>query len=389
MRSLNRAADTVLSANAGDYEKHEMVRAFLLGLGGMRDGITHGGRSDEPNPGDWNPQLLSSARARFADEIDRCAKAAGGADLDYGHAPLRVQLSEFGVRQLELDCYVDPDGGRFAHPLGPAAALKQGFAPVPSNDPTGKLLKPGIKVMHIPDVDYGTSVLTLVDGLQEIRAWSLEHPRHVPIFILIELKSETLGPGFTEALPWGGTELAELEKEILSVFPRKEIITPDDIRGGARTLPQGLEEHGWPLLDSARGKVLFGMDNEGRERDQYLLGHPALEGRLLFVSVSRENPAAAWMKLNEPIRDFDQIQALVRAGFLVRTRSDEPTEHARSNDVRMRDRALASGAQYVSTDYPVPNKKFSPYCVQFEGNIVARGDPVNGPPNLKGCDLDK
>jgi hypothetical protein len=313
----------------------------------------------------------------------------GARALDYGHRPLREQLSQLGIRQLELDCYVDPEGGRFAHPLGPRKAEMAGLAPVPSNDPAGKLLKPGIKVLHIPDVDYGTSVLTLVDGLQEIRAWSLEHPHHVPIFILIELKTETLGAEFTQALPWRKAELAELEREILSVFPMTAIITPDDVRGNARTLPEGLQAHGWPLLDNARGKVLFGMDNEGPERDQYLLDHPALEGRILFVSVPQESPAAAWMKINDPVKDFARIQAMVRAGFLVRTRADEPTEQARSNDVRMRDHALSSGAQYVSTDFAEPNLKFSPYCVQFEGNIVARSNPVNGPANLQGRDLEK
>jgi hypothetical protein len=310
-------------------------------------------------------------------------------DLDYGHRPLPEQLGELGIRQLELDCYADPEGGRFAHPLGPAAAVKAGFAPVASNDPEAKLLRPGIKVMHVPDVDFGSSVLTLVDGLKEIRAWSLQHPRHVPIFILIELKRETLGAAFTPALPWRKPELAELEREILSVFPIKDILTPDDIRGHAHTLREGLREHGWPMLDSMRGKVLFGMDNEGPERAAYLLGHPALEGRILFVSVPEENPAAAWMKVNDPIRDFARIQTLVRDGFLVRTRADVPTEQARANDVQMRDHALASGAQFVSTDYPVPNPKFSPYCVQLEGNVVARSNPVNGPANLRGRDLEK
>ncbi len=189
-------------------------------------------------------------------------KPQGARDLDYTPRPLRDQLSEEGVRPLELDCYLDPEGGRFARPLGPNRAAEAGLAPVPSNDPEGKLLKPGIKVMHIPDVDYGTSVLTLIDGLQEIRAWSLAHPQHVPIFLLIELKDETLGPGFTQALPWDEAGLAELEREILAVFPRQEIITPDDVRGKAPTLPDALREHGWPKLDVARGKVLFGMDNE-------------------------------------------------------------------------------------------------------------------------------
>ena len=306
-------------------------------------------------------------------------------DLDYTHRPLREQFSRLGIRQIELDCYADPDGGRFARPIGPIKAAEAGLAVPPSNDPEGKLLKPGIKVLHIPDIDFGTSVLTLVDGLREVRSWSLEHPRHIPIFILIELKDENLGAGFTRTLPWGQAELAELEREINSVFPRDAILKPDDVRDAARTLPEALRQHGWPLLDKVRGKVLFGMDNEGRERDEYLMGHPALEGRSLFVSVPPTNPAAAWMERNDPIKDFLEIQNLVKDGFLVRTRADEPTEQARANDTKMRDHALASGAQYISTDYPEPNLNFSPYHVQFESGHVARINPVNGPANF----LDK
>jgi hypothetical protein len=209
----------------------------------------------------------------------------------------------------------------------------------------------------------------------------VQHPHHVPIFILIELTSETLGAGYTQALPWGKTELADLEKEILSVFPPETIIKPDDIRGSARTLPDALQAHGWPRLDDVRGKVMFGMDNEGQERTDYLDGHPVLEKRILFVSVPPENPAAAWMKCNDPIKDFDRIQSLVKAGFLVRTRADESTKQARKNDPAMRDHALASGAQFVSTDYPEPDQRFSSYCVQFNGSWVARGNPVNQPSN--------
>jgi hypothetical protein len=308
--------------------------------------------------------------------------------LDYGHRPLTQQLSDLNIRQIELDCYVDPDGGRFAHPIGPKKAAELGLPPVPSNDPEGELLKPGIKVMHIPDIDFGTSVLTLVDGLKEVREWSVAHPRHVPVFILIELKDEILGPEFTQALPWDATALAELERTILSVFPRREILMPDDVRGSEATLPEALHKHGWPMLDSVRGKVMFGMDNEGAERETYLQGHPALEGRVLFVSETPDNPAAAWMKRNDPIKDFDEIQTLVREGFLVRTRADEPTGQARNNDTRMRDHALASGAQFVSTDYPEPNLKLSPYHVQFPDGGPVRSNPVIGPPDISGQDLE-
>jgi hypothetical protein len=133
---------------------------------------------------------------------------------------------------------------------------------------------------------------------------------------------------------------------------------------------------------------MFGMDNEGAVRDRYLAGHPVLEGRLIFVSVPPTNAAAAWMKRNDPVKDFDQIQELVRSGFLVRTRADSGPAPARTNDTRQRDRALASGAQFVSTDYAEPDTRFSPYCVQLDSGSVARINPVNGSSKLKGRELE-
>ena len=36
-------------------------------------------------------------------------------DMDYAHAPLVTQLSKYGLRQLELDAWFDPKGGRYAN----------------------------------------------------------------------------------------------------------------------------------------------------------------------------------------------------------------------------------------------------------------------------------
>jgi hypothetical protein len=309
-------------------------------------------------------------------------------ELDYGHRPLPEQLATLGIRQIELDCYADPDGGRYARPLGLERVVRAGLPPVPEPDPAGRLRQPGIKVMHVPDIDFASSALTLVDALREVREWSVKHPRHVPVFILLELKEESLGPGFTQPVPFDPVQLANLEKEILSVFPREALLAPDDVRGRAATLPEALRLSGWPLLDSVRGRVMFGLDNEGAIRDRYLEGHPALEGRLVFVSVPPTNPAAAWMKRNDSVGDFAQIQELVRNGFLVRTRADADTAEARTNDPRKRERALASGAQFVSTDYPEPDLRFSSYCVRLPGGADARINPVNGPANERGLNLE-
>ena len=309
--------------------------------------------------------------------------------LDFSHRPLPEQLSRLGIRQIELDCFADPKGGLYAEPRGPKMAAALGLPPVPNHDPGHRLRAPGFKVMHAQDVDYFSTVLTLVEGLQQVRTWSEQHPRHFPIFIYLELKEDQLIPALTRPVPFGEPEFAALEAEILSVFPRQKTLPPDDVRGKEASLPEALRKHGWPTLKAARGKVLFGMINESSVRDLYLKGHPALAGRLLFVGVPPTHPAAAWLRVDDPVANFDGIQGLVKAGFLVRTRADAGGVQARTNDTRRLDRALASGAQFISTDYPEANPAFSPSAVHFKDGIVVRANPVNGNPSLRGVDLEK
>jgi len=80
---------------------------------------------------------------------------------------------------------------------------------------------------------------------------------------------------------------------------------------------------------------------------------------------------------------------MVKRGFLVRTRADIGTRESRSNDPTRRDKAFASGAQFISTDYPEPNQQFSDYRVRFEKGIVVRTNPVNGIGKLSGVDLEQ
>jgi len=90
-----------------------------------------------------------------------------------------------------------------------------------------------------------------------------------------------------------------------------------------------------------------------------------LAGRLLFASVTADHPAAAWMKRNDPVFQFEEIRTLVRQGFLVRTRADADTTQARRNDRTRMQKAIESGAQLISTDFPEPDAKFSEYCVKM------------------------
>ena len=73
---------------------------------------------------------------------------------------------------------------------------------------------------------------------------------------------------------------------------------------------------------------------------------------------------------------------------MVRTRADADTVQSRKNDVNQREKALASGAQFVSTDYAEPDRRFSDYSVRFPAGQVARSNPISGDPAWADLDLE-
>jgi hypothetical protein len=77
------------------------------------------------------------------------------------------------------------------------------------------------------------------------------------------------------------------------------------------------------------------------------------------------------------VEDGERIARDVRAGFLVRTRADEDTVQARTNDTAHRDTALHSGAQAVSTDYLWADPRFAGgYTVRLPGHVASLCNPM-------------
>jgi hypothetical protein len=287
--------------------------------------------------------------------------------LAYTHAPLPEQFSTQGVRQIELDIFTDP-AGTLWRPIG----------------------VPGYKVFHIEQVDEHATCETLIQCLSEVKGWSDDNQGHMPIAILLEAKDTIDIPGGPDPLPIGPAELDALDDEIRSVFSEERILRPDDVRAGRPTLEEAVLEDGWPEIDDLRGKVMFLLDNK---RNEYRVGHPSLEGRIAFTPSFPGQPDAAFVKRNDPLgANLEQIQNLVADGYVVRTRADEPVFQAKANDTTMRDAALASGAQWVSTDFPVPGMAArwngSPYVAQIPGGTPARCNPVNAPPGCENTDIE-
>ena len=297
--------------------------------------------------------------------------------LDYRHPSLTSQLDS-GVRQIELDIFADTKGGLYAHPYGETLVAQAGLPADPPFDPQHLMDKPGFKVMHVQDVDYRATCEPFTACLAEVRAWSKAHPGHLPIFILVETKQGKLKVNFPTVTPEEYTPALfdDLDTEIRSVFSASEMITPDDVRGSYATLNEAVLAGKWPELSGARNKVVFLMDQK-KMGPIYLEGHPSLKGRILFTNADPGTPDAAFIEQNDA--PAAAINALVKQGYLVRTRSDSDTKQARANDTSRRDEVLSSGAQMISTDYPAAEPASTGYKVELPGNAIARCNPVLHP----------
>jgi hypothetical protein len=156
------------------------------------------------------------------------------------------------------------------------------------------------------------------------------------------------------------------------------MIVPDDIRGAHSTLEEAVLAGGWPTLESARGKIVFLLDQRKAQQD-YVEGHPSLKGRVIFTNAAPGSPDAAFVEENDPLKDPALIPGLVKKGYLVRTRTDADTVQGRSGETKMRDAALASGAQILSSDYYFGEKaSWTGYSVNFPKGEIARCNPVVG-----------
>jgi len=314
----------------------------------------------------------------------RAMEPKSAAGLDYYHVPLRRQL-DAGVRQLELDVFADPEGGRYADPKGEAWAKAAG-------EHTGfdraAMVKPGFKVFHIPDIDYLSTCATLVGCLREVDHWSRAHPDHLPIMITINAADTPSGrPGIASPLSLAGKPLLDaLDGEIRSVLPGKRLITPDEVRGTAPTLREAVRSRGWPALSAARGRIYVLLDVRAAVSDVYRAGHPSLAGRAMFGWYPDDQPEAAIQIVQDPLVDGERIRRWVAEGMIVRTRTDANTIEARAHDLAKARAAMASGAQAVSTDYypGAPDPLHLGFVVTLPGQAMARCSPARIP---VGCRL--
>lgn len=255
-------------------------------------------------------------------EVIRLVEPGEADALQYAHATLTEQL-DAGIRSFELDARWD--GERFWS-------------------------------VHVPLVGNRATAPDLALGLEEIALWSARHPDHLPISIMVEVKSDYtyLDPRLRDFDAVAADALDALVAEQLG----ERLFSPDDL-GGA-----------WPTVGELRDRVLLYFGNDEGVRELYLEGHPELAGRSLFTS-SKTGAADARFAIVDDPRD-PLVAGLLDDGVIVRTRADADL----ATGAEGRDAALASGSHIISTDFPPSApQEGTGYEVAFPGGTLVRAVP--------------
>ena len=288
--------------------------------------------------------------------------------LDFSQPPITAQLAA-GARALSFDIVYDPNGGLFKNPAGASMADE-----LLDKDYVDAMSQPGFKVLHVPDVDFKSSCLMLKDCLAQVSAWSSAHPTHLPLIIVLHCTdTRTPMPGATTPMPVDAAAATALDAVIRASFGAGQLITPAQVQGASASLKEAVQTAGWPTLRAGLGKVIFVLNDDPQAAAIYA----ADAARPMFVATDEASPNAGFVAIDDPVKNAARIAADVRVGFIVLTRADADTVEARSNDIRRRDQAFATGAQIVLTDFLLPDKKIGAYQVTIADPRHARCDTLN------------
>lgn len=295
--------------------------------------------------------------------------------INYSHPSLTKQL-HLGIRHFEIDVLLDPIPGMYAKPTL-EAELGQSFF---SDTERALLKQPGLKVLHIPDVDVKSHCNLFSQCLTQLLDWSIQHPEHFPLIILMNVKETRVSfIDGQQAIAFTAADYSEIDREIRQVLPANKLFSPDHLRANYASLEEAVLTQGWPELAKLKGKFIFLFDGKPGQTALYAKNHPSLKGRAMFAGFAPGQAESAFLIMNNPLKDFEAIRSAVKQGYMVRTRSD--ANLTVSNEVRAarKHAAFLSGAHIISSDFYQGSLQAQQagYSVVFDANSFVRLNPIS------------
>jgi hypothetical protein len=254
------------------------------------------------------------------------------------------------------------DIGKFFVGLGDsfdeARALKYGYKNLTDQFEAGvrsmefdlRLRKTQYVLTHVPLVDNSSVAPDFAQALEEIALFSSNHPNHVPIIILMEIKDDWMI--LDHALQVIESKDLENLNTLLTEKLGNQLFTPQMMMEADKTLKETIQSTGWPTLNSLLGKVIFVL-HPGNFTDMYFELDETLETQPMFIgsyASGINQDYASFIVHNNPSRE--EIEPLIQANFIVRTRIDANLIFNQSDF----DQAVLSGAQILTSDFLVGRK---------------------------------
>ncbi len=215
--------------------------------------------------------------------------------------------------------------------------------------------------MHSPCLEMTTSCYDFALAMKEIAMWSDNNPGHLPITVIIEPKEIFLPLEDMKVLNLDYAK--ELDKTLKEALGGR-LFTPADMLRDYESFGAMRRADDWCKVSDMLGKVLI-LFHECNTTEGYIELDPTLRAQAMFPMLRAKDidrDCASFLLINKPESEFDDIQEALDNKFIVRTRADEFTKVSE----KRREKAFESGAQIISTDYPVrPGITADDYVVCF------------------------
>lgn len=222
--------------------------------------------------------------------------------------------------------------------------------------------------MHSPYFEMSTSCYDFSLALKEISMWSDNNPNHLPITIIIEPKSAFLP---LEDMEYFSTEYAFALDSILRENLGDKLFTPADMLRNYSSFAEMRTTDDWCEVKDMLGKVVFLLHDCGATED-YISYDPSIKSQAMFPML-RENDidrdCASFILCNNPKKLVEiRNEVIDEKKIMVRTRVDS----FGSISEEKREYAFESGANIISTDYPIrTDSAHDDYIVSFENRTTA------------------
>lgn len=199
--------------------------------------------------------------------------------------------------------------------------------------------------------------------------WSDNNPDHLPITIIIEPKSIFIP---LEDMKFFNVGYAQVFDKVLREALGEKLFTPEDMLRDYSSFGEMRAADDWCKVKDMLGKVLV-LLHDGYVTEDYIALDPSIKTQAMFPMLRKnyiERECTSFLICNDPDELIEISQEVIdEKRIIVRTRADEFT---RVTEER-REQAFASGANIISTDYPVrTDLTADSYVVTFGGYTTVR-----------------